>query len=261
MKLLSTGTDSKTIKGEIFGVLTGILYLAPADESGEMNTCPHASNGCKSACLFTAGYAGIYKTVNEARIRKTLEFVNNRPQFMQDLINDINSLIKKAAKLKMIPVVRLNGTSDIVWESVKINGKNLMETFPKITFYDYTKDFQRMLRYLGGKFPMNYSLTFSRSESNDYKVNTILENGGNVAVVFRGGLPKKYMGKKVIDGDISDLRFNDGKNVVVGLKAKGKARKNDSGFVIDLANKRGFISVKIPMKFTMKKDRKQLTLA
>ena len=43
---------------------------------------------------------------------------------------------------------------------------------------------------------------------------------------------------KVIDGDEHDMRFLDEPNVVVGLKAKGKAKKDSSGFVIDLIEAR-----------------------
>lgn len=234
MKLLSIGKDVKTTKGQKLGYMTGIAYLAPANESGVMNTCPHASAGCKAACLYTAGFAGMYKAVNEGRVARTLYFHSDRPAFLNTLIGEIHSLIRKAAKHNMVPVVRLNGTSDIPWESIKVDGKNIMEIFPDIQFYDYTKNLARMLNYIKGTLPANYQLTFSKSENNNAKCEIVLAAGGNVAIVFRGGLPKTFWGKKVIDGDISDLRFKDAKNVIVGLKAKGKARKNDSGFVIDV---------------------------
>jgi len=232
-KLLSIGTDSKTVKGEEFGYYTAIQYLAPSDESGVMNTCPHASNGCRAACLFTAGFAGVYKSVNESRIKKTLTFHESHTEYIKTLIKEIASLIKKADKNKMTLCVRLNGTSDIAWESIKVDGKCIMEHYPNIQFYDYTKDFARIMKFIDNKMPINYYLTFSRSEDNQEKCEKVLAAGGNVAVVFRNSLPSEYMGKKVIDGDLSDLRFKDELNVIVGLTEKGKAKKDKSGFVVE----------------------------
>ena len=231
MNLLSVGSDAKTIKGEKLGYFTGIQYLAPSNVSGVINTCPKASKGCRLACLFTAGRAGIFKKINEARIRKTLMFVNNRSDYFTALVKDINSLIKKAGKANYTPCVRLNGTSDIKWENEKIDTQTIMEKFSSVQFYDYTKDFARMMDFLTGKMPTNYHLTFSRSESNQKEVEQVLKAGGNVAAVFKE-LPETYLGYKVINGDESDLRFTDEKNVVVGLTAKGKAKKDTIGFVI-----------------------------
>lgn len=232
MTLLSISSDSKTIKGEKLGYLTGIQYLAPSNSSGVKNTCKSASKGCRAACLFTAGRAGVFKMINEARIRKTKMFVDNFKGYFSALVSDTKTLIKKSNKSNMIPCVRLNGTSDIAWETITENGKNIMEMFSDIQFYDYCKDFSRMMDYLSGKLPTNYFLTFSRSEDNDEQVAIVLANGGNVAVVFDKELPSNYLGYPVVNGDISDLRFLDGKNVVVGLKSKGKARKDTTGFVV-----------------------------
>lgn len=232
MTLLSIGADAKTIKGEKLGYLTGIQYLAPSNSSGVINTCKSASKGCRAVCLFTAGRAGVFKMINEARIRKTKMFVENFKNYFSTLVEDITALVKKSNNDNMIPCIRLNGTSDIAWETITDNGKNIMEMFSDIQFYDYCKDFSRMMDYLSGKFPTNYHLTFSRSENNDDKVAMVLANGGNVAVVFDKELPSNYLGYPVVNGDISDLRFLDGKNVVVGLKSKGKARNDDSGFVV-----------------------------
>jgi hypothetical protein len=258
MKLLNVGTDSKTIKGEVFGYYTAIMYLAPANESGEMNTCPNASNGCKSACLYNSGLAGVFPKIKEARIKKTKFFVDNRIGFMETLMNDIKKLVAMSHKDKMTGVVRLNGSSDIAWESVKIHGKNLME--------HYSKSISRMMRFLKGNFPKNYYLTFSRSENNYESCRKVLRNGGNVAAVFLKNLPEKFMGKTVIVGDDSDLRFNDLKNVIVGLTEKGsKAKKDKSGFVIKVALNKlkvaGYVDCSTPLRFTMKKSGIQLTLA
>jgi hypothetical protein len=236
MVLLSVGNDAKTVKGVEYGVLTGILYLAPADESGVMNTCPNATAGCREACLFTAG-RGAFANVKRGRINKTLWFHRDRVGFLQQLIKDITALIKKANKEGMAAAVRLNGTSDIAWESIKVDGKNLMEHFPAISFYDYTKSPSRIARFMLGQFPTNYHLTFSRSEDpvNQADCKSLWATKVNVAVVFRGGLPATWQGRPVIDGDVSDIRFNDPEGCVVGLKAKGKARKQDAGFVVQVA--------------------------
>ena len=232
MKLLNQG-NTKTVKGEVLGYRTFGLHLSPANKSG-YNVCQWASAGCRAACLDTAG-RGCMPNVQDSRINKTKRFFKDQVGFMSDLRIEISKAIVSAAKNKMIPCFRLNLTSDIPWENVRKGSKtNVMEEFPKVKFYDYTKGFYRMRAWLDGKMPDNYHLTFSRSEAtSDYKLKTILELGGNVAVVFRGSLPKKYMGYKVIDGDKTDLRFKDPKGVIVGLVEKGLAKKDETGFVVE----------------------------
>ena len=219
MKLLTLG-NTKTVKGEAMGYQTYIMHLAPSTLSG-YNTCPMASNGCASACLNTAG-RGRFTAIQEARIRKTRWFFENREDFMYTLVKDIKAAIRKAEREGFIPVFRLNGTSDIRWETVSVlDYRNIMEMFPNVQFYDYTKLPNRR------DIPANYHLTFSRSESNEH----LIPQGMNVAVVF-DSLPDVWMGRKVIDGTETDLRFLDEQNVVVGLLAKGKAKKDTSGFTI-----------------------------
>lgn len=132
----------------------------------------------------------------------------------------------------MIPAVRLNGTSDLPWENIRLNGKNIMEHYPQVQFYDYTKSMARAMAHAAGIMPANYHITFSRSETNETAARGILKSGGNVSVVFSGGLPKRWAGREVIDGDKNDLRFLDPRGVVVGLIAKGPGRKDKSGFVV-----------------------------
>lgn len=231
MNLLGINADAKTSKGIALNVLTGILYLAPSDESQTINTCAYASAGCRMACLYTAG-RGAMSNVRKARIAKTVMFAKQRDVFMQKLVQDVEALVKKAAKLGMQAAVRLNGTSDLPWENVKYQGKSIMDMFPSIQFYDYTKSIERIRKYALGQMPSNYHLTLSRSESNQPAVEEAIALLVNVAVVFDGALPETYMGVPVINGDATDVRFKDPVGVVVGLKAKGKAKKDASGFVV-----------------------------
>ena len=235
MNLLSTG-NPKILKGLKSGYNTYILHLAPADLSG-YNTCPKATAGCKSACLNTAGRGGMFKkgettnAIQKARIRKTKMFYEQRQDFMLALKKDIELAIKQSKKLGLIPVIRLNGTSDLSWEKYDmIPGQNVFECFPDIQFYDYTKILGRKVKGIA-----NYNLTFSAADGNDADVYSAISQGYNIATVFgikkTLPMPETYMGRPVFNGDESDLRFLDPKGVVVGLYAKGKAKKDTSGFV------------------------------
>lgn len=229
---LLTVQNAKTTKGEAQGYLTGILYLVPSDGSGLGNLCPNASAGCRAACLYTAG-RGIMKPIQDGRLRKTRLFFEGSARFVDMLADDVARLVRRAAKRDMRPAVRLNGTSDIPWERMRgSDGRTLMERFPDVQFYDYTKRPNRAAVW------SNYHLTFSRSECNDAQAMRELDSGRNVAVVFdtpKGKpLPLFWRGYRVVDGDVSDLRFLDGDDVcavVIGLRAKGKAKHDTSGFV------------------------------
>lgn len=226
MKLLGIDTNSKTVKGQKLGYMTGIMYLSPSIASGK-NFCAHASAGCKAACLNTAG-RGAMPSVSKARLAKSLFFIRDRAAFIAQLKVEIAALVKRAAKNGFIPTVRLNGTSDLPWENLGV-----IECFPDVQFYDYTKNLSRMVKFVNGDMPANYHLTFSRSETtNSAIVVGLLRSGGNVAAVYAGEPPAINFGASVIDGDKSDLRFLDGKGVIVALKAKGQAKKDMSGFVI-----------------------------
>jgi hypothetical protein len=218
------------------GYMTYILHLAPVDVSG-YNTCPKATAGCKTACLNTAGRGGMFKkgettnVIQQARIRKTKLFFENRAEFMALLVKDIQLAIKQSAKKNLIPVFRLNGTSDLAWEKYDvIDNKNIFEVFPNVQFYDYTKILGRKVRNIP-----NYHLTFSAADGNDADVLSAIKQNYNVATVFgikkSQPMPETYEGMPVFNGDDSDLRFLDPKGVVVGLYAKGKAKKDTSGFV------------------------------
>lgn len=233
MKLLSE-SNPKTLKGESKGYMTFIMHLAPGSLSG-FNVCPGASAGCLFSCLNTAG-RGHMKGIQEARIRRTRLFFEDRPTFMAKLVDEVSKGIRKAERKNLIPVFRLNGTSDIRFENVPVSVvggqdyRNIFEAFPNTQFYDYTKLSNRR------NIPANYHLTFSRSESNEDKLDEAVNNGMNIAVVFstkkNDGLPTRYRSLPVVDADETDLRFLDQKGSVCGLRAKGKARKDDSGFVV-----------------------------
>jgi hypothetical protein len=225
--LLSVEGDAKTVKGSKVGWLTGILYLAPANTANrKVNLCPHASKGCKKACLNTSG-RGRFDSIQEARIRKTLDFLHDRESFLEQLCEDIEKLERRAAGRGLRTTVRLNGTSDLAWETAGLG--RIPQQYPHIQFYDYTKSVKRAIRQYAVD---NYHLTFSRSEANDQEVKRVLKAGHNVAAVFKGGLPDELYGFNVIDGDQHDLRFLDPEPTVIGLKAKGMARHDKSGFVI-----------------------------
>ena len=232
-KLLNSG-NAKTRKGEKLGWITYGLHLAPFNLSGK-NVCAHASAGCAAACLNTAG-RGAMSNVQQSRIAKTQKFFANKNVFTWQLAKEIGNAIKLANKKGMKACFRLNLTSDLPWENIKIesNGEklSLLEMYPEVRFYDYTKSFPRMQAYLKGEMPKNYHLTFSRSECNDKLVDIVLELGGNVAAVFRNEFPKSWKSREVINGDETDLRFLDGKNKIVGLLEKGLAKKDETGFVI-----------------------------
>jgi hypothetical protein len=231
-KLLSTA-NPKIQKGTALGYLSFILHLAPYTVSGK-NTCPKATAGCAAACLNTAGRGGMFRkgettnVIQQARIRKTNYFYTDRGAFLQDLRDDIAKAIKFAKKQGLKPVFRLNGTSDLSFEKYTVGDtdKNIFELFPEEQFYDYTKVLGRKVKDIA-----NYHLTFSRAESNDSDVAKALEQGMNVAAVF-DELPKEYRGRAVINADLHDLRFLDPRGVICGLKAKGRAKKDASGFVV-----------------------------
>jgi hypothetical protein len=228
-KLLSTA-NPKIQKGTKLGYLSFILHLAPADLSGR-ETCPKRTPGCTAACLNTAGRGGMFKRgentnmIQKARIRKTQYFFANRDAFMVDLANDIRKAIKFAERKGLTPVFRLNGTSDLSWEKywVPVYDMTLFELFPQVQFYDYTKVLGRKT----SAFP-NYHLTFSKADGNDSDVAEALLQGMSVVAVY-DAIPEG-----VPSADETDLRFLDPKGVMLGLKAKGRAKKDYSGFVIRL---------------------------
>lgn len=241
MKLLTEAhANAKTAKNETMGNYQSyILHLAPYKLSGK-NVCPMASRGCAASCLNTAG-RGRFENVKTARLNKTKRFFADRAGFLADLVKDLEAVVRKSIRDGAMPVVRLNGTSDLNWVMFKTdNGQNVFERFPMIQFYDYTKVVSYLRQQRLNPLP-NYDITFSKSETNDQDVAIALSLGFNVAAVFNikdaSQLPDTYQGTRIIDGDSHDLRFLDTKSksgVYVGLKAKGDAKRDKSGFVVQL---------------------------
>ena len=235
-KLLGLDTNAKTVKGERYGIKTAILYLMPADGSGQQ-LCPMAELArCKAPCLFTAG-RGAMSNVMLSRLRKTLYFNQYRDLFMAQLASEIELMRAKTTRDGYKLVVRLNGTSDIRFENIPVMGApNIFDLFPAVQFYDYTKIANRK------NIPGNYDLTFSYSGAPAYApyVSRAVANGERIAVVFRSRAivdamlanGETFLGLPVVDGDDSDIRHLDPKGAIVALYAKGKAKKDTSGFVV-----------------------------
>ena len=235
--------SAKAIKAREYGYLNAIQYLAPASAGGAGNLCAHASAGCLKACLgWFSGQSAMVadlengtNSVRKSRIDKTRRFMHARAAYMADVVRSIELLQTKAAKHGLLLCVRLNGSSDIGWEGVRLaNGQNIFDTFPDVQFVDYTKGFMRACRSLARDWPKNYHLTFSRSETNEDNCQQFLALGGTVAAVFRATKPTTYLNHPVIDGDLHDLRHTDPRGHVIALSPKGaKAKKDASGFVIN----------------------------
>ena len=229
--LLTVQGNPKLIKGDKLHDqwTSAIMHLHP----NSTKICPYQDIAkCKNACLNTAGIFKKGETTNviqEARKRRTKMFLDTPELFLEKLYNEIYKFEQKAKRLDKKPCVRLNGTSDIQWEYQELQGANVFDTFPDIQFYDYTKIPTRKVSHI-----KNYHLTWSYSEANKKYASWFDKLSYNIAVVFNHALPLWYKGRKVIDGDKYDMRFLDEPNVVVGLTAKGKAKKDTSGFVISI---------------------------
>ena len=223
--LLNYYSQTKMAKGEALGFKTAILHLAPFDLSGK-NVCPKASPECAAACLNTSG-RGQMGSVQKARINKTKYFWTNKNGFLHDLSLEIQQLKKRAANQGYKFAVRLNGTSDLPFHRMKVDGGgSLMEIHQDVQFYDYTK----VLNYLDHDLE-NYHQTFSDSGRNLADIKKAIKKSVNVAVVFKDVLPRIWMQKKVINEDKHDLRFKDPAGVIVGLIAKGLGRNINNRFI------------------------------
>lgn len=255
MELL-TLSNPKTDKGAKLGYATAVLHLSPARAGGVVlrsgriaNVCASATPGCEAACLNTAGRGGIGPTtkgdnaIQRARRERTRMYLEDRSAFLAQLVDEIARHIRRAERVGLVPVVRLNGTSDIRYESVRLDGATIFERFPDVQFYDYTKHANRR------DLPPNLDLTFSLAETERSRreAELAIRSGMRVAVVLRGAgdsvhprpFPDEWNGRRLVDGDVSDLRFLEPAGVYVGLRAKGRARNDASGFVYPLDWKEG----------------------
>lgn len=237
-KLIIAGGNAKTVKGDGTEYLTAIMYLRPWRNvvgGRERNVCANAEIAqCHVGCLNTSG-RGQQSNVQNWRMGKTIRFWEERERFMLDLIDDLRKFQNKCRKLGVKPTVRLNGTSDIRWEHIMVDGKTVFDHYPDIQFYDYTKIANRKISHL-----KNYHLTFSYSAASEVylrQVGLALSGGMNVAVVFRdrNKMPDQFLGLPVVNGDADDLRFLDQNQRVVALYAKGRAKLDRTGFVVDVA--------------------------
>jgi hypothetical protein len=234
----SVSMTTKHAKSYKYGELTYSLYLAPANLSG-YEVCPMRTDECTALCLNESGMNRMNMSNNmitRSRIKKTKLFFEHREFFMKWMVSEITDAHNKAIKLGYDFSVRLNNTSDISPESFYMNvggiKRNVLQIFPNIMFYDYSKVPKRY--ELTKKYP-NYDLTFSYSGLNRDKCITMLDNGVKVAVVFKDYLPDTFWGKKVINGDLYDMRHKDKGAIIVGLKFKKVRTKIpiNSKFVVD----------------------------
>ena len=227
--LLSKGTtNAKTSKNEQD---TYILYLAPYNQNSKnINICPKASEGCAAACLFSAG-RGAFSNVIKARQNKTEYYLHDKKTFINQLASELIKIDKKASKNTNQTLIRLNGTSDLDFIFLLKKYANFdISNYNNLHFYDYTKILGKVKKYSNNK---NYTLTFSRAEDNEQDIFKAVQYGANVSAVFKGTLPQTYKGIPVIDGDKTDNEMLKYKGYILGLKAKGKARTDKSGFVIN----------------------------
>ena len=262
--LLTTG-NPKTEKSVILKFLTAVLHFAPWIASG-YNVCAFAHVAkCHGPCLNTSGRGGIakgnatFKTpagmlpdnpIQHCRITRTKLYFENRPEFMRRLYQDLRAFLRKCERENLEPAIRLNGTSDLLWEKepfpVSDNKRgihmvytNIFAAFPTIQFYDYSKIAKRFCREL----PSNYFLALSYSEASEKYADSCMmarqETGCSLVVVVRDQAAKDhYIARGAVDGDAHDLIFKHPAGSLIVLKAKGKARKDTSGFVIDIDNAR-----------------------
>jgi len=221
---------AKIAHGKEYGIDTYTLYFAPYKLSGQ-NVCAKATKECIMGCLNTSGRVKMDKKniIVNARTQRTIAFYEQREKFMTLMIHEISLAKKRSEKKGTIFAVRLNGTSDLSPEIFKAFGQNILELFPDVQFYDYTKVLNR--KKLVEKYP-NYDLTFSYTGYNWSECQQALSDNVRVAVVFdvkRGkALPKTFNGYKVIDGDLNDYRPMDEKNVIVGLRWKDIANRENN---------------------------------
>ena len=244
--LTAPASNPKVEKNGKVGVLTAVLHLTPWKGAGALtlngravtlNTCAAATEGCIRACLHMNGNPAYLPAKESARRVRTRAYYAEREAFMMTLVAEVAALARKAAREGFQPGIRLNGTSDVPFERVPVtvNGRafsNIMEAFPGVEFYDYTKVAKRAVAFGEGRLPENYHMTFSRSGLNDSDVERVLTAGGNVAAVFTPEVADRILKAGLIrltrngpavpavNGDEHDFRPVDGAGVAVILAEK-----------------------------------------
>lgn len=241
--LLRTNAKLRKATKQTAKFLLSGLTLAPHSVSGH-NVCPGSSEGCRDSCNMLFSGLRVTPQARFAAIAQTLWLVNERESFFAQLNRDIGNQLRRAEKSRMVPLIRLNMASDLDWTE-------LIEKWPAVQFFDYTKIRSRFEKYLNGGLPQNYHLTFSRHEKHsEGLLASFLSRGGNITQVYDvayngargtfGPLPEfeEVGGLRVpvIDGDKHDVRLPqiDGSGVIVGLRVKGtnsaKLAARESGF-------------------------------
>ena len=229
-KLLDTAKQSGNTKVAKTGNkknALGDVRMASLSMHPDHIICPGSkAAGCMDGCLKCAGLAAVYKSINLARQARTDYWHANQTGFLDQLRRELGNFQKLCDKQNVQGVVRLNVLSDIAWEQ-----HDIPQAFPSLFFYDYTKRAARL-----GKTPDNYRLMFSYSARHQYRKQVLqaICHDVPIAAVFKNGMPDEFLGREVIDGDQSDLWNVHAGRVVVGLKAKGPAKHNTNGFVVDM---------------------------
>lgn len=230
---LLSALNEKTPKAEKVGILSAILYLAPATMASPKTVCPYSTAACREGCLFSAGRGRTPRVIN-ARMRRTLMYLNERDQFFDELVGELYEMQQAAWLNGMTLSIRLNGTSDIKWEDERLDGKTLFELFGHARFHDYTR-----IPFQHRRVPENWHLTWSAADAPLSEIAAQLRQGRNVAAIVpeheKAQAPQWFvMGDtevQIVDGEEHDARFLDPSPALVLLKPKGRLLQGPSPMV------------------------------
>ena len=114
----------KAIKAKKFRYLNAINYMAPHKSAGIGNLCPHASPGCIALCLGReSGQASMVSaatnwtnSVRDSRERKARYFMQQRQEYMVEMLHHIAAACRTAKRKRIKLAVRPNGATDIAYE-------------------------------------------------------------------------------------------------------------------------------------------------
>ena len=232
-RLLTLGGNPKVDKGrEATGTWNAVLHLAPYTTVPGVNVCAEAgAAGCYSACLWRAGRGGIAPLakpggVAYARYQRTFWYARDPEAFIARVRSEAVRFARRVRRAGYTPALRLNGTSDIPYE--RDHPELVRDLIAEgIVLYDYTKLSDRTP-------PEGYSLIWSYSGAPGYRerLPEAMARYGRATVVFRvrpgtkaragAPLPDTFEGYPVVDGDEHDNWYLLPRDVVVGLRAKGR---------------------------------------